>query len=74
MNRTIRDATIKRYRDDSHEQVRKHPGDFMEAYNFGRSLKTPGDLTPYKYNCKIWTSEPVRFSLDLIKQLLGLNP
>lgn len=46
----------------------------MEAYNFGRSLKTPGDLTPYKYNCKIWTSEPDRFSLDLINQLLGLNP
>ena len=34
MNRTIKEATIKRYRYDSHDQLRTHLTDFMAAYNF----------------------------------------
>jgi hypothetical protein len=45
----------------------------MAAYNFARSLKTQRGLTPYEYICKIWTSEPDRFIIDLIHQMLGLN-
>ena len=40
MNRTIKEATIKRYHCDSHDQLRTHLGDFMAAYNFARRLKT----------------------------------
>mgnify|MGYP001951238245 FL=1 len=58
MNRTIKDATVKRYHYDSHDQLRTHLADFMAAYNFARRLKTLGGLTPYEYICKIWTSEP----------------
>jgi transposase InsO family protein len=73
MNRTIKDATVKRYHYDSHEQLRSHLADFMAAYNFARRLKTLGGLTPYEYICKVWTSEPDRFILDPIHQMPGLN-
>ena len=73
MNRTIKEATVKRFHDDSHDQLRTHLGDFMAAYNFARRLKTLGGLTPYEYICKIWTSEPNRFILDAIHQMPGLN-
>ena len=46
MNRTIKDATIKRYHYDSHEQLRRHLADFLDAYNFARRLKTLSGLTP----------------------------
>src|SRR6056297_606663 len=73
MNRTIKDATVKRYHYDSHDQLRTHLTDFMAAYNFARRLKTLGGLTPYEYICKVWTSEPDRFILNPIHQMPGLN-
>ena len=73
MNRTIKDATVKRFHYDDHDQLRTHLSDFMAAYNFARRLKTLGGLTPYEYICKIWTSEPDRFILNPIHQMPGLN-
>ncbi|WP_386630094.1 IS481 family transposase [Sulfitobacter geojensis] len=73
MNRTIKDATVKRYHYDSHDQLRMHLGDFLDAYNYARRLKTLSGLTPYEYICKIWTSEPDRFILNPIHQMPGLN-
>ncbi|MER9357362.1 integrase core domain-containing protein, partial [Mesorhizobium sp. M0514] len=52
MNRTIKDATVKRFYYQSHDQLRQHLADFVLAYNFGRRLKT------------LWTKEPERFRLD----------
>ena len=73
MNRTIKDATVKRYHYDNHDQLRAHLADFLDAYNFARRLKTMSGLTPYEYICKIWTSEPNRFILNPIHQMPGLN-
>ena len=73
MNRTIKDATVKRFHYDDHNQLRNHLADFMAAYNFARRLKTLSGLTPYEYICKIWTSEPDRFILNPIHQMPGLN-
>ena len=73
MNRTIKDATVKRFHYDSHDQLRAHLRDFLAAYNFARRLKTLGGLTPYEYICRIWTSEPERFILDPIHQMPRLN-
>jgi integrase-like protein len=33
MNRTIKDATVKRYHYDDHDQLRRHLSDFGDAYN-----------------------------------------
>ncbi|MNL60331.1 Integrase core domain protein [compost metagenome] len=73
MNRTIKDATVKRYHYDSHDQLERHLADFVSAYNFGRRLKTLKGLNPHEFICKRWTSEPERFRLDPIHQMPGLN-
>jgi hypothetical protein len=73
MNRTIKEATVKRYHYDSHDQLRSHVSDFVSAYNFARRLKTLRGLTPYEYICSIWTKEPERFRLDPIHQMPGQN-
>ena len=73
MNRTIKDATVKRFHYESHDQLRQHLADFVAAYNFGRRLKTLKGLTPYEFICKQWTSEPKRFSLNPLHQMPGPN-
>jgi transposase-like protein len=42
MNRTIKEATVKRFHYDDHQQLKKHLADFIDAYNFGRRLKRGG--------------------------------
>ena len=64
MNRTIKDATVKRYHYDSHDQLRDHLQLFVDAYNHARRLKTLRGLTPYEFICQIWTKEPERFRLN----------
>ncbi len=73
MNCTIRDATVKRYHYESHDQLRRHFADLLDAYNFARRLKTLSGLTPYEYICKIWTSEPDRSIINPIHQMTGPN-
>ena len=58
MNRTIKQATVKRRHYENHDQLRRHLADFLDAYNFGRRLKTLKGLTPYEFICKQWTIEP----------------
>ena len=69
MNRTIKEATVKRFHYDSHDQLRTHLADFMAAHNFARRLKTLSSLTPYEYIAEIWTPEPDRFIVDPIYQM-----
>jgi transposase InsO family protein len=73
MNRTIKDATVKRFHYEDHDQLRRHLADFIDAYNFGRRLKTLRGLTPYEFIFKCWTSKPERFTLDPTHQMPGLN-
>lgn len=73
MNRTIKDATVKRYHYDDHAQLEHHLADFVAAYNFGRRLKTLKGLTPYEFICKRWTIEPEKFKLNPLHQMPGLN-
>jgi transposase InsO family protein len=48
MNRTIKEATVKRYHYDRHDQLETHLSDFINAYNYGRRLKTLKGLTPFR--------------------------
>ena len=66
MNRTIKDATVKRFYYESHDQLRQHLADFISAYNSGRRLKTLKGLTPYE-------SSSERFSINPLQQMPGLN-
>lgn len=40
MNRTIKEATVKRFHYDTHAELRGHLADFVNAYNFAKRLKT----------------------------------
>ena len=73
MNRTIKEATVKRYHYDSHAQLTAHLHDFVNAYNYGRRLKTLGGLMPYEYVTRVWTDDPGRFKIDACRHTLGPN-
>src|SRR4249919_489684 len=73
MNRTLKEATVRRYHYETHDQLREHLDTFLAAYNFAKRLKTLKGLTPYEYICKRWTENPDQFRLDPIHHKLGLN-
>ncbi len=73
MNRTIKEATVKRFHYDDHAQLQQHLANFIDAYNYARRLKALKGLTPYEFICKQWTSEPERFKVDPIHLMPGLN-
>jgi transposase InsO family protein len=64
MNRTLKDATVKRYHYGSHDQLRAHLQLFVDAYNHARRLKTLRGLTPCEFIHQAWTKQPDRFRLD----------
>ncbi len=37
MNRTLKDATVRRYYYDTYDQLRGHLGEFLAAYNFAKA-------------------------------------
>ena len=73
MNRTLKEATVRRYHYETHDQLREHLETFLAAYNFAKRLKMLRGLTPYEFICKRWTENPDRFRLDPIHHKLGLN-
>jgi transposase InsO family protein len=73
MNRTIKDATVKRYHYETHEQLKEHLSQFLTAYNFAKRLKTLRGLTPYEHISKCWQKEPERFRLNPHHHSMGLN-
>jgi hypothetical protein len=46
MNRTLKEATVKRYYYQTHQQLKEHLQTFLMAYNFARKLKPLRGLTP----------------------------
>ena len=72
MNRTIKEATVKRFHYATHDQLRMHLADFVAAYNFARRLKTLKASRPTSSSAN-WTREPERFTLDPLHQMPGLN-
>jgi transposase InsO family protein len=73
MNRTLKEATVKRYHYDRHDQLRDHLAAFLDAYNFARRLKTLRGLTPYEATCRAWADDPSRFRYDPTHLTSGLN-
>ncbi|MDI3469983.1 MAG: Mobile element protein [Pseudolabrys sp.] len=73
MNRSLKEATVKRYHYDTHRQLEEHLAAFLDAYNFAKRLKTLRGLTPYEAICKAWADQPDRFRYDPIHLTSGLN-
>ena len=64
MNRTLKEATVRRYHYETHRQLREHLEAFLNAYNFAKRLKTLRGITPYEHICKAWADQPCRFRYD----------
>ncbi len=73
MNRTIKEATVKRFYYDNHQQLKQHLYDFINAYNFAKRLKALKGLTPYEFIIKTWTSELNKFIINPNHHTMGLN-
>lgn len=73
MHRAIKDATVRRFHYDSHDQLHVHLADFMLVYNFVHRLKTLSGLIPSQHICKIWKFVPDRHVTNPIHQVLGPN-
>lgn len=72
INRTLKEATVKRYHYENHAQLREHLNNFLNAYNFAKRLKILKGLTPYEYIIQQWQNEPNRFNLNPDQHMAGL--
>jgi len=72
MNRTIKEATVKNFHDDNHEQLKTHLQAFMDAYNFVCRLKALKGLTPHEFICKTYQNKPQLFKLNPYPKYAGL--
>jgi transposase-like protein len=73
MNRTIKDATVRSYHYQTHDELRAHLAAFVGAYNFAKRLKSLRGLTPYEHLCNAWADQPSRFRYDPAHLTSGLN-
>ena len=73
MNRTLKEATVKRYYYLSHDQLREHVQMFVNAYNVAKRSKTLRGLTPFEYFTKRWSEEQERFYDNPTHHFPGLN-
>jgi|GEM_PF-1854495 len=73
MNRIIKEATVKRYHDHSHDDLKQHLPVFLIACNFAKRLETLKKLTLYEYICTIWTNDPGHVNVNSFQHNAGLN-
>ena len=57
MNRTLKEATVRRFHYASHDRLRAHRADFLNAYNFAKRLKTLRGMFEFKLEGR--TSVPI---------------
>jgi hypothetical protein len=73
MNRTRKEATVKRYYYENHQSLKEHLYNVLNAYNFAKRLNTLQGLTPYEYIIKCWQKDPDRLKINPCHHTLGLN-
>ena len=73
MNRTLKEATVKKYHYATHQQLKQHLYHFLNAYNFAKRLKALRGFSPYEFIVKTWQKEPDRFWINPTHHTLGLN-
>lgn len=56
MNRTLKEATVRKYHYRSWSELCEHLNAFLDAYNYGKRLKSLRGLTPYESILK-WSQE-----------------
>lgn len=64
MNRTVKEATIKRFHYETTAELNTHLQTFLMAYNYAKRLKRLKGLTPYEFICAEWQKNPTIFNRD----------
>jgi hypothetical protein len=72
-NRTIKEATVRRYHYETRAQFEADLASFLDAYNFAKRLKALKGLTPYECVYDVWKKQPDRFNVDPTHLTAGLN-
>ena len=73
MNRSVKNATVKRYYYETRQRLKEQLKLFPAAYNFAKRLKTLNGLTPRRYVIKCRQNDKERFKLNPNRDTLGLN-
>ena len=73
MNRTIKQATVRRDHYGTHNKRRAHLKLLGDAYTYGQHLRAIRGLTPYEAVCQSWTKQPDGFNVDPSNHTPGLN-
>ena len=64
MNRTLKEAAIKRFHYETTDPLNTHLQAFLRAYNFAKRLRRLKGLTPYEFICTEWRKSPTIFHRD----------
>lgn len=64
MNRTLKEATVKKFYYQNHSLLQKHLQVFVDAYNYARPLKALQGLSPYEKICLYLQSEEGKSSIN----------
>lgn len=72
MNRTLKEATVQRFHDQTTDELNEHLQTFLLAYNHAKRLQTLPGLTPHEFGCAQWPKNPVNFTQDPTHLTLGL--
>ncbi len=72
LNRTLKEATIRRYHYRNEAELNVHLQSFLRAYNGGKRLKKLRGQTPYEFICAEHAQNPGIFIRDPTHDLPGL--
>ena len=72
MNRTIKEATVRRYHYQSTDELNEYLQAFLLAYTHAKRLKTLRGRTPHEFTCGQWQKNPVNFNRDPDHLTMGL--
>ena len=64
MNRTLKEATVRRYHYETHRQLREHLEAFLNAYNFAKLAQDPEGAHSLRAHLQSVGSQPRRFRYD----------
>jgi transposase InsO family protein len=73
MNRTIKDATVKRFHYPGSDALKAHVLTFTTSYNFAKHLKALRWRTPLQPVCDAWTKDSTIFKINPHHFIPGLH-
>jgi hypothetical protein len=71
MNRTLKEATVKRYHHDSFEQLQEHLAIYLQAYNSAKRLKSLRFKIPREFLAQKFFNNPIPFEYNPTPLLCG---